>query len=466
MSALGPFGEQKTRSFSTKVVAVTIVSMILAYGSVAPGPLYLGALTFASLAAASAYRPIDNNVVARLYAATTVLLAALLAYTLLQTTPIADGWINNLWKPVDNLIGPARNSISSAPGMTLDALPKLALPFLVFLTALSLFQGDADAFMLWSALAYFGAAYAIFAIFQDLFFPEQLFLAQKRYYVGFLTGTFVNRNTTGTFFGIAFMLNSGLVFHSLRKIRANNFVRQIVSLDLHWRDKNVRLLFHALLCLAVAVALFLTQSRGAVGASFVAIVLGTVVMAMRPLTNDPPVERASKFRTFARIVGVLLVVLGLFALFAGQSIHRMEEQGSEDARWCAFASTIAAIKDHPIFGAGLSTFQDVFPSYRSVECAGIGGIWDHAHDLFLEGYLGMGIGFAIATVFTYALLVGACIQGLRSRHRYRFVPAMGLATLVLVSLHSIVDFSLQIPGVAVYSAAVLASTVTISLGRR
>ena len=42
---------------------------------------------------------------------------------------------------------------------------------------------------------------------------------------------------------------------------------------------------------------------------------------------------------------------------------------------------------------------------------------------------------------------------------------MGLAALILASLHSIVDFSLQIPGVGVYFAAIMAATVTVSLGR-
>ena len=41
----------------------------------------------------------------------------------------------------------------------------------------------------------------------------------------------------------------------------------------------------------------------------------------------------------------------------------------------------------------------------------------------------------------------------------------GLAALVLVTLHSIVDFSLQIPGVAVYVAAAIAAAVAVALGR-
>jgi hypothetical protein len=63
------------------------------------------------------------------------------------------------------------------------------------------------------------------------------------------------------------------------------------------------------------------------------------------------------------------------------------------------------------------------------------------------------------------MLIGAFIRGIRTRQRFRFMPIMGLSALILVSLHSLVDFSLQIPGVGVYFAAVLAAAVSVSIWR-
>jgi len=63
------------------------------------------------------------------------------------------------------------------------------------------------------------------------------------------------------------------------------------------------------------------------------------------------------------------------------------------------------------------------------------------------------------------VLIAAFIRGVKVRHKFRFIPVMGLSALVLASLHSVVDFSLQIPGVGVYFAAIMAATVTVSLGR-
>ena len=213
------------------------------------------------------------------------------------------------------------------------------------------------------------------------------------------------------------------------------------------------------------MALFLTQSRGAVGATFVACVVAVALMSTRRLTADKPSEEFVAWRRYATIIAGLLVVVGLFALFAGRSVYRMQEQGSEDTRWCAFSSTIAAIKDNWIFGAGFGAFQDVFPVYRNSDCAGIFGVWDRAHNFFLEGWLGLGLPFLVALAIGYLVLIAAFIRGVKVRHKFRFIPVMGLAALILASLHSIVDFSLQIPGVGVYFAAIMAATVTVSLGR-
>jgi hypothetical protein len=45
------------------------------------------------------------------------------------------------------------------------------------------------------------------------------------------------------------------------------------------------------------------------------------------------------------------------------------------------------------------------------------------------------------------------------------MPVAGLAVLVLVTLHALLDFSQQILGVAVYVAISLAAAVPVALGR-
>ncbi|MBV8662611.1 MAG: O-antigen ligase family protein, partial [Hyphomicrobiales bacterium] len=258
----------------------------------------------------------------------------------------------------------------------------------------------------------------------------------------------------------------GLGFKALRKTRFKGFEQWAAKIDLRWGDARTLVLLQALSCVIVVVALFLTQSRGAAGATFIACVVTIVTMASRPLTADRRNDAPSPWRGYAIAATGVLLVIGVFLLFAGRSAYRMTEQGSEDARWCAFGSTIAAIRDNWLLGTGFGAFQDVFPVYRDASCAGIFGVWERAHNVFLEGYLGLGLPFAVATVIAYGVMIGVLARGARARHRLRFIPVSALAALLLVSLHSLVDFSLQIPGLGAYFAAVMGAATTVSLGRK
>ncbi len=454
------------RGWLARIFLAAVGLTVLGYGSASTVQSNLAAIVFAILAIASIFHPIGSSRVGRVQAVAILLLTGLVGYAAFQALPLLGLDVaNGAWTSVSDNIGPVHGTISVAPGMTLDALSSLALPFLAFIAALAFSQGDDEALWLWRALAYFGAAYAAFGILQELLFPDQLLFEPKKYYVGYLTATFVNRNTAGTFFGIAFLLNLGLEFHELRKIHLASFVKKAFNFAIGWRDKNVLVLVYAFSCLIVAMALFLTQSRGAVGATFIACVASAAMITTRRLTADKPNEEYVSWRRYATLVAGLLVIVGLFALFAGRSVYRMQEQGSDDARWCSFASSLDAIKDNWALGTGLGAFQDVFPVYRDPDCAGIFGVWERAHNVFLEGFLGLGLPFVVALAIGYVILVGVFIRGIRNRHKFRYIPVMGLAVLILASLHSVVDFSLQIPGLGVYFAAIMAATVTVSLGR-
>ena len=442
--ALGQIG---FRAWLARAFVAAVALTVLAYGAASTVQVNLAAFGFAILAILSTFQPIGSWRAGRVQAVSVFVLAGLLGYAVFQTLPLPGlDLANGAWKSVSEIIGPVNGTISVAPGMTLDALTTLALPFLTFIAALAFFQGDDEALWLWRALAYFGAAYAAFGLLQELLFPDQLLFEAKKFYVGYLTATFVNRNTAGTFFGLALLLNLGLLLFELRKDSRRKLRQAGARSSRQLAGQRGVGAGPRLLLPDHRHGAFLTQSRGAVGATFIALVVAVALMSTRRLTADKPGEEFVAWRRNATIVAGLLIVVGLFALFAGRSVYRMQEQGSEDGRWCAFSSTIAAIKDNWIFGAGFGAFQDVFPVYRDSDCAGIFGVWERAHDFFLEGWLGLGLPFLVALAIGYLVLIATFIRGVKVRHKFRFIPVMGLAALILASLHSVVDFSLQIPG--------------------
>src|SRR5258707_14518404 len=112
-------------------------------------------------------------------------------------------------------------------------------------------------------------------------------------------------------------------------------------------------------------------------------------------------------------------------------------------------------KQRPLLGAGLGTFADLCPPLRADNfyswC-----VWEYAHSTILEVAVEMGIQLA-AMVVTAALaslfiLARAAVKS-EGRSRRSLAAITGIA--VLSYLHSMIDFSLQIPGYLVLFGVLL-----------
>jgi O-antigen ligase len=81
--------------------------------------------------------------------------------------------------------------------------------------------------------------------------------------------------------------------------------------------------------------------------------------------------------------------------------------------------------------------------------------YDRAHNTWLENGFELGIPASLAL---FAALLGialTCWRGVQRRHRDWVYPAAGVGASVLVGVHALVDFSLQIPAVAMLYALVM-----------
>ncbi|MFC1606252.1 O-antigen ligase domain-containing protein, partial [Pseudomonadota bacterium] len=97
-------------------------------------------------------------------------------------------------------------------------------------------------------------------------------------------------------------------------------------------------------------------------------------------------------------------------------------------------------------------FADSFRLYDQVEDT---VHYDRAHNTWLENAFELGLPAALALFLALIGLALTCLRGVRRRHRDWVFPATGVAASVLVGIHATVDFSLQLPAVAMLYAAIM-----------
>ncbi len=121
---------------------------------------------------------------------------------------------------------------------------------------------------------------------------------------------------------------------------------------------------------------------------------------------------------------------------------------SDSGRIHVYESTLGIIRDHPWLGTGLGTFAWVFPRYRSSDISAL-GIWDRPHSTPLELAAEMGLPFCLIVIIGWFLMLYMLAKGMRRRKRDQILPMAAFWIGMLAAVHSLIDFSLQIPAISI-----------------
>ena len=461
------------RSVLQLVLFLLCLFLLITYGGVASETVALSAIcifVLLPLALFTAGIPAHMRVVV---AGAGFLLFILAGWTWLQAIPIDEFPFDQshlrpsadpIWETVQTYLRPAHPAISLTPGDAGLGGLAVALPFGVFLSALILFQLEKHAHIALRWIALLGGGISLFSIIQFMAQPEVVLFVTKSAYRDSLTGVFVNRNTAATFFGLLFLLQCALAWQRVAEL---GLLRSFTALlnGAPFRHERVGLwgLAYSLCALTTLCALMLTKSRAGISASFLALICLIVLLLLFPPRSL--VSRESGRSRLLLRIGLSLTVLFASAIafvsMAGRVLFRGAAQDF-DGRFCVASGIAAAIRAHLPWGAGLTSFREVFPAYRDVSC-GIYLVWDRAHNLYAEGLFSLGIIFIPALLLGVGSFAAIYFYGLRTRRRQRHVGSLGLALLLLVTVHSFFDFSLQIPGVASFFAVLSALVTSICL---
>jgi O-antigen ligase len=381
-------------------------------------------------------------------------------WILLQTSPwVPKSWQNPIWQVYADTIGHAvPGTISIEPATTIATLLWMLPPVASFWLALQLCRDPDRARLIVGALATIGGLYAAYGIIAFFAFPHTILWFEKLYYVDSVTATFVNRNSYATYAGIGLICAlamtishyaRGLGNHMKSPVRsAAAFIAITAGTGGAWLA----------LCFIVAMALILTGSRGGISASSVGAGIVLLIFILRGR-----IRPAMSFM----IVSLSVLVIGLtFFAFGDFLAARLSTLAFDvDGRLAVYRLTLMSIFDAPLLGFGFGTFKYVFPMYRDNSLSAQ-GVWDLAHNTYLELFQGLGIPMALLYCAAIAVLVVKCLRAAIERQSSSTVPIAASAASAILLLHACVDFSAQMQAIALTWAALLGAGVAQSWSSR
>jgi len=343
---------------------------------------------------------------------------------------------------------PAWATISVEPHATQSAFLKSLAYVLMFCLTLLLANTRRRVKYLAYTLILSGLFQAVYGSLMTLSGLEYGFLIKKTTSLGYVSGTFTNRNHFAGYIVMCLSVGIGIMIANLDN-----------SIITGWRQRLhylVKLLLSAksrlrLSLVIMVIALVLTHSRMG-NSSFFAAMLITGAMALI-------LSRHATRATIILITSLVVIDIFIVGTWFGveKVVERIEQTSMEtEHRDETYVHVHDQWSDYALTGSGLGTFYAVFPKYKTVLEAG--GFYTHAHNDYLEfgsetGIIGICImGAVVLLSFGTALIA----QYRRHDPLMRGISFAALMGITAILIHSTVDFNLQIPANALTFMLLLA----------
>ena len=280
------------------------------------------------------------------------------------------------------------------------------------------------------ALSIFGFSLAIFAIVQKATWNNGIFWFRELTLGGSPFGPYVNRNHFAGLIGMLIPLGLGLAITQ--------------------QEKGKKLLF-GFMTVIMAVSLFFSLSRGGITSFFA----GMSFFALLMLQRNRESRKVWIIAFFIAVVLSYVIYLGVDPII--ERFYKTDVSSEE--RLVVWSSTWNAIKDFWLTGSGLGSFLNIFQLYSPLSVQG--GIYDHAHNDYLEFFLETGmLGTLFLLVFVSLMIYTVIKSPLQDRDSV--LRAAALSSVFTMAVHSFFDFNLHILSNMLVFACVLGMVAGLS----
>ncbi len=372
-----------------------------------------------------------------------------LIWALLQTVIWAPELANPLWKITEDVLHTKLSwSISPNRYATIEAVMKLAAYGSAFWCSLQIGRNTQNAYYILKAIFIAGVFYAFYGMFDHFLGTEKILFIPKTAYIGSVTSTFINRNSYATYAAICSIICLALlvnkVFFEASSANENATVKGV----LHNIYTKGFVYLHLLILLVAS--LVLSNSRAGV----FSFILGVIVLIMCVGMSKP--MRHLRKTLYITLITIVILLSG-FVMQGGKTLSDRFDHLDNDIqiRLNIYKITLRAIGDFSYFGAGLGNFEPIFDMYRDSSLKNMTARIDHAHNTYLEMMLELGvIGFAVLMISFITVNI-IFIKGMLRRQKDYIFPLTGFAVSVVVATHSLFDFSLEMPAIALTYSVIL-----------
>ena len=377
------------------------------------------------------------------------LFAALVIFLLVQTVPI--GVLLGPFQFASGREGEVEaQTLSLAPGSTWMMVIRMLSYGLFFLLVAQVGANERRAEKLMTFIFWSVVAHGAFGLIQLTQLGDTLLGAEKTYYQGVATGTFVNRNSYATFMAMGMAIGMGVVVQAILEI--SNGVRRLGE-----ALPGLAAVIGGLLVILLALAA--SQSRMGLLSAIVAICV-VILLALRWIRWSSVPQLLIFGFALATAVGATLLYFGSDLI---QRIVMTEATGG--GRTFIYDQTLDMIRTRTWTGYGGGAFELAFPLFQAPPL-NPDFLFDKAHSTYLTLWVELGLIAGSLPIAIVALLFGAIVV-----QYFRIDIAVGvkigaIGAIVAAALHSTIDFSLEMQANTYLFVAMLGLARSVAARRR
>jgi O-antigen ligase len=195
--------------------------------------------------------------------------------------------------------------------------------------------------------------------------------------------------------------------------------------------------------LLILLGIVFTRSRAGIALAMFGLFLAMFAFARR-LGGD------NIYGSMGSIVAILLVLAAEVGLLP--VLDRFANDPTQDLRWTIFATALDGIGHFFPFGSGAGTFILVYPRFQPIELGHV--IVNHVHNDYLEALFEQGLLAVVLILLGVTLYVRQwkTVWTGNTWGLFRFIQVGAGIGILMMLLHSLIDFNLHIPVNAIFLA--------------